>query len=75
VPLPDDELGSFLITVTDALKMARAGDIENGYIALLAGLHRAKEIAAEGQPWGAELVRRYQEAVENDAPEWRVGRA
>jgi hypothetical protein len=75
VPLPDDELGSFLITVTDALKMARAGHIENGYIALLAGLHRAKEIAAEGQPWGAELVRRYREAVENDAPEWRVGRA
>ncbi len=74
-PLPEDELGSFLLTVTDARRMARAGDVENGYIALLAGLHRAKRIGAEGQPWGAELVRRYQEALDNYAREWRIGRA
>lgn len=73
--LPEDELGSFLITVTDAMKMARAGDVENGYIALLAGLHRARGIGAEGQPWGAELVRRYLEALDNYAREWHVGRA
>jgi hypothetical protein len=72
--LPDHELDTFLTTVTDAVDLARTGDVADGYTALLAGLHRAKEIAAEGEPWGQEWVTRYRKALENFAREWRVGR-
>ena len=72
--LPDHELDTFLVTVTDAVDLARAGEIADGYTALLGGLHRAREIADAGELWAAELVRRYHEAVENYAREWRVGR-
>jgi hypothetical protein len=71
--LPDHELDTLLITVTDAVDLARAGDVAEGYTALLAGLHRAKEVAAAGEPWAGELVSRYREALENFAREWRVG--
>jgi hypothetical protein len=72
--LPDHELDTFLITVTEAVDLVRAGEVADRYTALLAGLHRAREMADTGEPWAAELVRRYREAVENYAREWRVGR-
>jgi hypothetical protein len=37
----------------------------DGYTALLAGLKRAEEIAAEGVEWGPELVEKWRDVVEN----------
>jgi hypothetical protein len=71
--LPIHELETFLITVEEAVDLARDGDAADGYEALLAGLHRARE--AEDEPWGEELIRRYSEAVERFAALYSVGRA
>jgi hypothetical protein len=50
--LPDHELDTFLMRVTEAVDLARAGDVADGYTALLAGLHRAREMADAGRAVG-----------------------
>jgi hypothetical protein len=52
--LPSHKLDTFLMTVEEAVDLARTGNADDGYEALLAGLHRATE--PEGEPWDAELV-------------------
>jgi hypothetical protein len=71
--LPDNELASFLLTVEDALDLARDGEAADGYEMLLAGLHRAREV--DGQPWADELVGRYSLAVARFAEMYHIGRA
>lgn len=46
--LPPHELDSFLLTVEEAVELAREGNAADGYGALLAGLHRAGEAEADG---------------------------
>jgi hypothetical protein len=43
--------------------MAAQGDVAGGRKLLLEGLTRAERAAAAGQPWAAELIRRYQAAL------------
>jgi hypothetical protein len=71
--LPAHELDTFLITVEEAIDLARTGQAADGYQALLAGLYRAKE--AGGKPWGDELVTRYRDALERFAALYGIGRA
>jgi uncharacterized protein YjbI with pentapeptide repeats len=61
------EIDTLTMTVTDAIDMAREGQITDGYACLVWGLHRAEEIAGDGIAWGAELVMRWQQACDNYA--------
>jgi hypothetical protein len=73
--LPDHEINTLILTVTEAVDLALAGEIADGYQALLAGLHRAEEIAEEGEPCAEELVARWRRALDTYAKRWGVGRA
>jgi hypothetical protein len=74
--LPDNEVASFfLLTVGDALDLARDGEAADGYEMLIAGLRRARETEADGETWAPELVTRYQDALERFAEMYGVGRA
>jgi hypothetical protein len=52
--------------VEEAVDLARDGNAADGYEALLAGLHRAREAETDGATWGTELVTRYREALGGD---------
>jgi hypothetical protein len=60
--LPTNEIDNLTMTVTDAIDLAREGQIADGYACLVWGLHHAEEIAEEGVGRGAELVTRWQQA-------------
>ena len=47
------------MTVVDAMDLAAEGQLADGCAALLAGLHRAEEIAEEGIKWGPDLLARW----------------
>jgi hypothetical protein len=53
--------------IADAAALAAQGKPAEGCELLAAGLHRAEAARDEGQPWGEELVRRYQEALQQYA--------
>jgi hypothetical protein len=63
--LPTNEIDTLTMTVTDAIDLAAEGHLADGYAALLAGLKRAEEIAAEGVEWGPELVEWWKGACQN----------
>jgi hypothetical protein len=71
------EIDTLTTTVGEAVDLALEGKIGDGYAALLAGLHRAREVEAEGEPWGGELVRLSKRVVCPHplfpAPPWGVG--
>jgi hypothetical protein len=73
--LPPHELDSFLLTVEEAVDRAREGNAADGYEALLAGLHRAREAETDGATWAPELVARYREALERYPEVYSVERA
>jgi hypothetical protein len=73
--LPSHELDAFLLTVEEAVDLARTGNAADGYTALLAGLHRAREADSDGATWAPDLVARYREAIERFAEMYGVGRA
>ena len=70
--LPTNEIDTLTMTVTNAIDLAREGQIADGYAVLIWGLHRAEKIAAEGADWGAELVTRWQQACDNYAQRYGV---
>ena len=70
--LPSNEIDTLTMTVVDAIDLAANGQLAGGYAALLAGLHRAEEIAEEGIKWGAELADRWRLACDNHAKEYGV---
>lgn len=72
--MPDHELSAFLMTVTQAVDLARDGAPAAGYEVLLAGLQRAEGLHAEGLSWAEELVGRYLDARKRFAVRWGVGR-
>jgi hypothetical protein len=74
-PIPRPELVTLVVAFTDAEDLAAEGNAADGYTALLAGLHRAREAEEDGEEWGAALVSRWREACELFA-EWHgIGRA
>jgi hypothetical protein len=73
--LPRNEIDTRLITVVEAVDLADAGEETDGFQALLAGLHRTRELQENGLEWAGELVRRWQEAVQRSAERYRIGRA
>ena len=53
--IPRPELITLVVAMTDAEDLAAEGNPADGYTALLAGLHRAREAEADGEEWGAAL--------------------
>jgi hypothetical protein len=51
--IPPHELDTFLVTVEKAVDRAREGNAADGYEALVAGLHRAREAETDGEMWAA----------------------
>ena len=68
--LPDHELNTYLMTVTEALDLAQDGDVKNGDRCLLGGKERSQEAVDEGEPWGLELERRHEETPLRYGQEW-----
>jgi CheY-like chemotaxis protein len=60
-PLPLVEIDLFTMTTADSFDLAVRGSVIAGLSCLEAGLHRAAAARAAGEPWAAELVRRYEE--------------
>lgn len=75
LPIPRNELDTHLLTVREAVDLAEEGKAADGRTALLAGVTRAREAVEGGEPWGAELVGRWEAAVENCAARHGIGRA
>ena len=73
--LPLSELDRLTTTIADALNLAAAGKITDGFACLLAGLQHAQARREAGEAWGKALVRRYQRACHNDAARHSLGRA
>ena len=70
--IPTNEIDTLTMTVVDAIDLAADGQLADGYAALLAGLHRAEEIAEEGIEWGQELADRWRLACDNYAKQYGV---
>jgi hypothetical protein len=73
--VPHAEINVFLITIRQALALAKAGHAEEGYVALLSGLRRAQGAEKVGQPWGGALVKRWQGALAGYGVRHNIGRA
>ena len=71
--IPRPELATLVVAMTDAEDLAAEGNPADGYTALLAGLHRAREAEADGEGWGAALVGRWREACELFAERHGIG--
>lgn len=73
--LPRNEIDTLLMIAVRADDLADRGHVAAGYEALLAGLHRAKELQSAGFTWGAELVRSWEMVCNEYAEDYRIGRA
>jgi hypothetical protein len=68
--IPRGEIATLGSTVKQADELAAAGDPTAGFAQLSAGLERARSVLREGQPWGGELVHRWEEVVRDYAAEY-----
>src|SRR5437868_4521733 len=62
--IPRAELAALGTTITRADTLAAEGYVEDGFRCLVAGLQRAEEARESGNPWGRDLVGRWQGVVE-----------
>lgn len=70
--VPESELDLLFLSLEDAISLAIAGYLVDGYDCLLDGLRLAEESRAAGQPWDPALVRRYREALDSYAIRYGV---
>lgn len=73
--IPHSELSMLMLAVGDALDLAEAGRVSDGYLILLQGLQRAGEACESGDAWGETLRQRYQTAADDFARQYGLGRA
>jgi hypothetical protein len=73
--IPQPELLTLMVAVSDAMDLAEAGRAGDGYLILLQGLQRANEVCATGEVWGEALLQRYQTAADDFARQYGLGRA
>jgi hypothetical protein len=71
---PSDEVDAIRVAAADAVELAERGKGSEGYGVLLAGLRRAEGLRAAGEPWGGDLVTRWEAALEHFAAIYRRGR-
>jgi len=70
--LPQDDQETLNVLAAVAIAVALKGCYVVGYNLLYAGLCRAERLLAEGDPWGAERVSRYQDVLDRYTGEFGV---
>jgi hypothetical protein len=73
--IPHSEFSTLMFAVGDAIELAEAGRVDDGYLILLQGLQRANEARDAGEDWGEVLLQRYQTAADDFARQYGLGRA
>jgi hypothetical protein len=58
-----EENRNLIATFMEAVNLAMAEKRAAGHACLLAGLRRAEALRASGEKWGADLVRRWRQAL------------
>jgi ATP-dependent Clp protease adaptor protein ClpS len=71
VDLPEHEIDTFVLTTKEAVDLADRGEIGRGFRCLSAGMKRGQKAEADGEEWGRQLVKLYQEALDRYA--WEYG--
>lgn len=71
--IPERELNAYFEAFTKALNLAAEGQIADGYTCLLAGWWRAQNAEGKGEPWAHELMKRYQQAMDNYQKQYGTG--
>jgi hypothetical protein len=70
--IPRLEKGTLRLMFVTACGFAEDGQLADGYTWLLQGLRHAQAIAKGGDPWAAELVAHYDEALEEYVARYSV---
>lgn len=63
--IPEAEIQAYFAAFTRALSLAADGEVDEGLTCLLEGWWRAQNAMGKGEPWGEELMSRYQQAMDN----------
>jgi hypothetical protein len=63
-PVPAFELTQLQLAESHAEAMAAVGQVARGFLLLSRGLKRARAAWEAHEPWGRELAKRYQEAMD-----------
>jgi len=63
--LPDTEANITRALTENATELAKQGHLAVGYTLIWTGLQRARGFAADGVPWGAELVRYWEQELDD----------
>jgi hypothetical protein len=72
--IPQRELAALSQAMALALAMAESGYEEVGYVRLLEGRHRARQLRDEGEPWGDDLLACYSRTLNDFAEQFDVAR-
>ena len=62
--VPAFELTQLQVAESSAEAMATAGQVARGFLLLSRGLKHARALTEAQEPWGKELAKRYQEAMD-----------
>jgi hypothetical protein len=62
--LPLWEIDALRTALLEAVDLAVADEVAEGYECLRSGLRRAQALRDAGEPWGKELVHRYEQALD-----------
>jgi hypothetical protein len=74
VSLPVSVIDPLILTVEEAVDLAHAGQVADGYQVLLIGKARSLEGEKNFEAWAEELDRLWSGAIERYAERWGVGR-
>jgi hypothetical protein len=70
VDIPAHEIDTYVLTASEAVDLALAGEVSSGFLCLSGGLERAQEAEADGEVWGWQLVKPYREALDRYTREY-----
>lgn len=70
--LPTAEIDHLITTVDEAISLAAAGQVGEGYRLLSRGFMRAEGLRREGHAWGHALMLRWGQACDNYAASYGV---
>ena len=65
--IPDQEMSAVMHALEEAIAVALAGCLADGYARLLTGVRRAESHRAPGRRWAEELVQRYRATLDTYA--------
>jgi hypothetical protein len=72
--LPREEMENMVVIMTEAVHMAAERKVDEGYDLLIAGLHRAEDIRAAGEPWAEDLLSHYRFTLDHYCERYTIPR-